>query len=167
MSNFSPFPQYFQYNYNFKSQITFICEIWLFYFNYFFSQFCKSDILRYGYLEVFQRVPWVSRKRESTVFKIQCFESSLNVFLIPYILFPKHNQVPGERNAPLVRIFVASGFYGIDWPSESQTMVFTYTIRTLFSSCVQIINMDYWVFWKDNTNVQDKRNLHSSYLLFY
>ena len=28
--------------------------------------FCKSDMLRYGYLEVFQRVPWTLRK-ESTV----------------------------------------------------------------------------------------------------
>ena len=27
----------------------------------FFPQFCKSDMLRYGYLEVFQRVPWTSR----------------------------------------------------------------------------------------------------------
>ena len=29
--------------------------------NNFFPQFCKSDMSRYGYLEVFQRVPWNSR----------------------------------------------------------------------------------------------------------
>ena len=33
----------------------------------FFSQFCKSIMSRYGYLEVFQRVPWASRSRESIV----------------------------------------------------------------------------------------------------
>ena len=32
-----------------------------------FPQFCKSDMSRFGYLEVFQRVPWNSRQRESTV----------------------------------------------------------------------------------------------------
>ena len=47
----------------------FICEIWL--FDWYFSQFCKSDMSKYGYLEVFQRVPSISRYRESTVcFKI-------------------------------------------------------------------------------------------------
>ena len=33
--------------------------MWL--FDLFFPRFCKSDMLRYGYLEVFQRVPWTSR----------------------------------------------------------------------------------------------------------
>ena len=52
-SNFSSFPQYFQFISNFKRQITesFVkcgCSI------YFFPQFCKSDMSRYGYLEVFQ-----------------------------------------------------------------------------------------------------------------
>ena len=31
----------------------FICEIWL--FNWYFLQFCTSDMSKYGYLEVFQR----------------------------------------------------------------------------------------------------------------
>ena len=31
----------------------FICEIWL--FDWYFPQFCKSDMSKYGYLEVFQR----------------------------------------------------------------------------------------------------------------
>ena len=43
----------------------FICEIWL--FDWYFLQFCKSDMSKYGYLEVFQRIPSTSRKRESTV----------------------------------------------------------------------------------------------------
>ena len=43
----------------------FICEIWL--FDWYFPQFCKSDMSKYGYLEVFQRVPSASRYRESTV----------------------------------------------------------------------------------------------------
>ena len=46
----------------------FICEIWL--FDWYFPQFCKSDMSKYGYLEVFQRVPSNSRYRESTVY---CF----------------------------------------------------------------------------------------------
>ena len=45
----------------------FICEIWL--FVWYFPPFCKSDMSKYGYLEVFQRVPSTSRKRESTVTK--------------------------------------------------------------------------------------------------
>ena len=43
----------------------FICEILL--FDRYFPQFCKSDMSKYGYLEVFQRVPSTSRYRESTV----------------------------------------------------------------------------------------------------
>ena len=51
--SFSSFPQYFQYISNFKSPVTHIfvkCGC--------FPQFCKSDMSRYGYLEVFQRVLW-------------------------------------------------------------------------------------------------------------
>ena len=44
----------------------FIFEIWL--FDWYFPQFCKSDMSKYGYLEVFQRVPLTLRYRESTVF---------------------------------------------------------------------------------------------------
>ena len=44
----------------------FICEIWL--FSCYFPQFCTSDMSKYGYLEVFQRVPSTMRQRESTVF---------------------------------------------------------------------------------------------------
>ena len=52
-SNLSSFPQYFQYISNFKSPVTYI----------FVKCGCKSDMSRYGYLEVFQRVPWNSRTR--------------------------------------------------------------------------------------------------------
>ena len=38
-----------------------VCEMWL--FNLFFFQFCKSDMSRYGYLELFQRVPWTEITR--------------------------------------------------------------------------------------------------------
>ena len=44
----------------------FICEIWL--FDWYFPQFCTSDMSKYRYLEVFHRVPSTSRYRESTVF---------------------------------------------------------------------------------------------------
>ena len=43
----------------------FICEIWL--FDWYFPQFCKSDMSKYGYLEVFQSVSSTLRQRESTV----------------------------------------------------------------------------------------------------
>ena len=42
-----------------KSNYIFICEMW--FFDLFFPLFCKSNMWRYGYLEVFQRVPWPSR----------------------------------------------------------------------------------------------------------
>ena len=42
--------------------------MWL--FELFFPQFWKSYMSRYGYLEEFQRVPWNSRSRESTVFGV-------------------------------------------------------------------------------------------------
>ena len=46
----------------------FICEIWS--FDWYFPQFCISDMSKYGYLEVFQRVSSTSRLRESTVLYI-------------------------------------------------------------------------------------------------
>ena len=75
-SNFSSFPQYFQYISNFRSQITYTfvkygCSI------HFFPKVCKSDMWRYGYLEVFQRVPWNSRERESTVYFFVCHSEVL------------------------------------------------------------------------------------------
>ena len=39
-----------------ESNYIFICEMWL--FDLFIPQFCKSDMSRYSYPEVFQRVPW-------------------------------------------------------------------------------------------------------------
>ena len=55
----SLFPQYFQFISYFKSNYTYICQMWL--FELFFPQFCKPDMSRYGYLVVIQRVPWNSR----------------------------------------------------------------------------------------------------------
>ena len=46
----------------------FVCEIWL--FHWYFPQYCTSDMSKYGYLEVFQRVPSTSRYRESTVIMV-------------------------------------------------------------------------------------------------
>ena len=59
-SNFSSFPQYFQYisNLGVKLHIHSVkggCSINC------FPQFRKSDMSKYGYLEVFHRVPWSSR----------------------------------------------------------------------------------------------------------
>ena len=36
-------------------------------FRFIFSRFCKSDTSRYGYLKLFQRVPWTLGLRESTI----------------------------------------------------------------------------------------------------
>ena len=59
-SNFSPFPQYFQYIFLTKGvTLHSHCEIWL--FVWYFPQFCTSDMSKYGYLEVFQQVPSTSR----------------------------------------------------------------------------------------------------------
>ena len=59
-SNFSSFPHYFQYIFNLgvKLHIHSVkggCSINC------FPQFRNSDMSKYGYLEVFQRVPWSSR----------------------------------------------------------------------------------------------------------
>ena len=50
---------FLKYFYIQKSNYIFICDIWLFHFP--FPQFCKSDMSKNAYLEVFQRVPWTSR----------------------------------------------------------------------------------------------------------
>ena len=42
-----------------ESNYTVICKIWL--FKLFFPQYYKSDMSKYGYLEVFLRVPSISR----------------------------------------------------------------------------------------------------------
>ena len=42
----------------------FICEIWL--FDWYFPQVCTSDMSKYGYIEVLQKVPSTSTYREST-----------------------------------------------------------------------------------------------------
>ena len=60
-SNFSPFPQYFQYIFLIKgvklqSFVNFGCSNC-----FFFPQYYKSDMSKYGYLEVFKRVPSISR----------------------------------------------------------------------------------------------------------
>ena len=54
------FHNIFNISLNIRSQITYSfikcgCSI------YCFPQFRKSDMSRYGYLEIFQRVPWTSR----------------------------------------------------------------------------------------------------------
>ena len=50
-----------------ESNYIFICKMWL--FELIFFLVCKSDMSSYGYLEVFQRVPWTSRQRESIVYR--------------------------------------------------------------------------------------------------
>ena len=63
------FPQYFQYisTLGVKLKIHSVkggCSINC------FPQVRKSDMSKYGYLEVFHRVPWISRYRESSVYAI-------------------------------------------------------------------------------------------------
>ena len=60
----------------------FICEIWL--FDWYFPQFCTTDMSKYGYLEVFQRVPSTSRYLESTVFV--SYRNKNIVFSVPCFL---------------------------------------------------------------------------------
>ena len=42
-----------------ESNYIFICEMWL--FDLVFPKFCRPYMSRYGYFEVFQRVPWTFR----------------------------------------------------------------------------------------------------------
>ena len=62
-SNFSeqflPFSTIFSVYIFKESNYIFICEIWLFYL--YFPPFCKSDMSKYGFLKVFQRVRSTSR----------------------------------------------------------------------------------------------------------
>ena len=55
-SNFSSFPQYFQYISNFKSPVTHIF-VKFGYSSYFYSQFSESDLSRYGYLGSISEIP--------------------------------------------------------------------------------------------------------------
>ena len=57
---FHPFSIIFSvYIFNLRSQITYLFVIWL--LDLYFPQFCKSDMSKYGYLKVFQKVPSTSR----------------------------------------------------------------------------------------------------------
>ena len=65
--------------------------MWL--FDLFFSRFCKSDISRYGYLEVFQRVPWTLITRvdclSRNISKILVFTSFSWVFIHSFVYYNK------------------------------------------------------------------------------
>ena len=58
----------------------FNCEIWL--FSWYFAQFCTSYMSKYGYVEMFQKVPSTSRYRESTVPYLQHQVSSRGISVI-------------------------------------------------------------------------------------
>ena len=73
----------------------FICEIWL--FDWYFPQFRKSDMSKYGYLEVFQRVPSTSRYRESSVIGLSLCLSA-NVDQETKGLHACHSQLISPRN---------------------------------------------------------------------
>ena len=60
----------------------FICEIWL--FDRYFPQFCKSDMSKYGHLEVFQRVPLI-RDNEGRLYMIASL--STKSFMSTYLVF--------------------------------------------------------------------------------
>ena len=68
------FPQYFQYISKFRglSNYIFICETWLF-------DFCKSNISRYGYLEVFQGILDFEIKRVECNFSSSVLVSAVTV----------------------------------------------------------------------------------------
>ena len=57
----------------------FICEIWL--FNCYFPQFCKSDMSKYGYLEVFQGVPF-----DFEITRVDCIIMALFNILASFII---------------------------------------------------------------------------------
>ena len=56
--------------------IRFIFILFIYLFIFFFS-FCKSDMSRYGYLEVFKRVPWTE------ITRVDCICSSAPLLLMP------------------------------------------------------------------------------------
>ena len=91
-SNFSSFPQYFQYIPNFKSPITHILLNVV-------NRIIFSSILqiwyfsKYGYLEVFQRVPWNSR--------VECIPFLQAVFLRRLRFFTHF------VNSNLIKMFVS------------------------------------------------------------
>ena len=57
----------------------FICEIWL--FDWYFPQFCTSDMSKYGYLEVFESVPSTCFDFEIT--RVDCIFLSPKYLNIP------------------------------------------------------------------------------------
>ena len=48
-------------------------------FDLFYPEFCKSDMSRYGYLKVFQRVPWTLN--ESGLYTILLYELLIWVWI--------------------------------------------------------------------------------------
>ena len=81
-SNFSSFPQYF--NIPLISGVKLHIYLWnkVVWFIYLFPQFCKSGISRYGYLEVFERVPRTSRRKLLLRSNFSSFPQYFNVPLI-------------------------------------------------------------------------------------
>ena len=69
----------------------FICEIWL--FLWYFPQFCKSDMSKYGYLEVFQRVPSTSRKQEPTINMYCVISQNFDSFAAHILYYSSLNQL--------------------------------------------------------------------------
>ena len=75
----------------------FMYEIWL--FDWYFPPFCKSDMSKYRYLEVFQRVPSILRYRESTVFHT---ENNIPYFsMCSFPAFPNICAASGPSANPL------------------------------------------------------------------
>ena len=58
----------------------FICEMWL--FDWYFPQFCKSDMSKYGYLEVIQGSLRL-RDNESRLYTLTCEKNLFRGKLIP------------------------------------------------------------------------------------
>ena len=92
-SSVLPFSTIFSiYLYNIKSQITYsFCEMWL--VDLFCPQFCKFDVPRYGYLDVFQRVPWTSRYIWYGVLKVVRILMINTVKMYKYYSILEHTQL--------------------------------------------------------------------------
>ena len=62
-----------------------------------FPLFCKSDMSKYGYVEVFQKVPWKSRYWESTVYSTLPVQLKLGTVITKTRLFKYTENFTAEN----------------------------------------------------------------------
>ena len=62
-----------------------IYEMWL--YDLFYPQFCKFDMSKYGYLNVFHRVPWIEITRVDCIWLKNVFSRAASALFLFFVVF--------------------------------------------------------------------------------